>query len=117
LRKTGVWSGGKTAGAEHALQPDEPLRRDLYWIADAFLDLSNKRNWIAGGFSLFADVLRTNDIRAYFHEELRLSGAARYAFFRRMIDALDADWRDDFQQRQEAARKRREAEDARKRGR
>lgn len=41
-----------------------------------------------------------------------MAGAGAYAQFRRLVDRLDADWRDDWTRRQEERRRREEAEAA-----
>lgn len=108
MRKAGVWSD-----APQDVVPSElPLRADLVWIADAFYDLAAKRRWTGGGFAILPDPIETSRIREHFFDELGMTGATGYARFRRLIDRLDADWRDDWTEREEERRRRQDADDA-----
>lgn len=86
------------------------------WAAEAFLDLSGDREWLATFGGAAPRSISEAAIRAYYFETLGMRSERLFASLRRWVKAMDLVWQKDWSEKAQA-RAREEADRSRDRSR
>ena len=74
----------------------------LAWAAQAFLELSGDRDWIATFGGAAPRSISEAAVRGHYFETLGLRSAKIFAAFRRWIRAMDTEWQRDWSEKAKA---------------